>query len=292
MIKVDEINYSCFGKCVRITNGRIELVVTVDIGPRIIRAAYVGGDNFMFEDTEHTLSVEIGDGRSFRHYGGHRMWVSPETFPETYYPDNDPVEYSVNGDTVTFTPPQQTTGFAIKWEITMSADEDKVNVRHFLTNNTKEERKIAPWAITMLANGGHMMIPVNSNDTGYLPNRYVVLWPYTKMNDPRVNWGDEFIVMDQTAEQTSKMECPFKIGLSQLKSWAVYVKGNNMFMKRYTYYPDAEYPDGNCSFETYSCDRFIEMETVGTYKTMAVGETAVHDEIWCFFDKADTNPVG
>ncbi len=287
MIKIEEISYSTFGRCVRISNGSIEMVVTMDAGPRIIRAGYIGKDNFMFEDAEGKFFKEVAPGKCFRHRGGHRLWISPETFPETYYPDNDPVDYVVKGDTVTFTPPQQTTGFALKLEITMSDSEDKASVRHYVTNKGATQRKIAPWAITMLANGGHLLIPVNDNDTGYLPNRFVVLWPYAKMNDPRVNWGDKFIVMDQTAEQAAKMDRPFKIGLSQNQSWAVYVKGNNMFMKRYTLYPDAEYPDGNCSFETYSCKDFIEMETVGTYHILASGDTAVHDEIWCFFDKVD-----
>lgn len=283
MIKINEINYPNFGRCVHISNGNIELVVTVDVGPRIIRVAFVGKDNFMFEDTADECTKDVGGGKAFHNYGGHRLWISPETFPETYYPDNDPVKYSVNGDTVTFIQPQQTTGFALKMDVTMSDTENKVNVRHYVTNNGSVARKIAPWAITMLAPGGHELIPVNDNDTGYLPNRYVVVWPYTKMNDPRINWGDKFIIIDQTAPVNGA----FKIGLSQIKPWAVYVKGNQMFMKRYTFHPDAEYPDGNCSFETYSCEKFIEMETVGTYKNLAVGETAVHDEIWCLFDKVD-----
>lgn len=287
MIRIDEIDYSVFGKCLHISNGSIELVVTLDFGPRIIRAAYVGKDNFMFEDTAGKFIQDVGNGQVFHNYGGHRLWIAPETFPDTYYPDNEAVGYSINGNTVTFTPPTQETGFTLKLDVTMDEAEDKVNLRHYVTNNGNCEQRIAPWAISMLANGGHLMIPVNDNDTGYLPNRYVVMWPYTKMNDPRVNWGDKFIVMDQTQEQAVNMDCPFKIGMSQIQSWAVYVKNNSMFMKRYTFYPDAEYPDGNCSFETYSCSDFIEMETVGTYKNLAVGDTAVHDEVWCFFDKAD-----
>lgn len=286
MIKIDEINYSNCGRCVHITNGSIELVVTLDFGPRVIRAAFVGKDNFMWEDTEREYVTDV-NGKKFYNYGGHRLWVSPETFPDTYYPDNAPVSYSVKGDTVTFTQPQQATGFALKMDITMSVDENRVDLRHYVTNNSASERKVAPWAITMLANGGHEIIPVNDNDTGYLANRYVVLWPYAKMNDPRINWGDKYMVIDQTEEQAAQMEGPFKIGISQIHPWAVYLKNNQIFMKRYTFYPDAEYPDGNCSFETYSCKDFIEMETVGTYRNMAVGETAVHDETWCFFDNVD-----
>lgn len=286
MIKFDEITYSNFGRCLHITNGSIELAVTLDFGPRVIRAGFVGKDNFMWEDTDREYVTDV-NGEKFYNYGGHRLWISPETFPDTYYPDNAPVSYSVNGDTFTFTQHKKKNGFALKIDITMSADENRVDLRHYVTNNTGSERKVAPWSITMLANGGHEIIPVNDNDTGYLANRYVVLWPYTKMNDPRVNWGDKYMVIDQTNEQAAKMTCPFKIGISQIHPWAVYLKNNQIFMKRYTYYPDAEYPDENCSFETYSCKSFIEMETVGTYKNMANDETAIHDETWCFFDNID-----
>ena len=28
-------------------------------------------------------------------YGGHRLWLTPESSPETYYPDNDKVKYEI-----------------------------------------------------------------------------------------------------------------------------------------------------------------------------------------------------
>lgn len=282
MIKTQEINYSAFGKCLHMTNDKIELVVTLDFGPRIIRASFVGSENFLFEDIERTCSADTGDG-VFYNYGGHRMWISPEEFPDTYYPDNEKVEYAVNGNTVRFTPPPQKTGFALSLEVSLSEKENKVELCHYLTNNCESPRMVAPWSITMMANGGYQVIPTNSNDTGYLPNRYIVLWPYAKMNDPRINWGDKYIVLNQAQPVSGA----FKFGLSQLNPWAVYVRGNEIFMKRYTYYPDEQYPDGNCSYETYSCEKFIEMETVGVLKTMAVGETVSHKEVWCLFDNVD-----
>lgn len=287
MITTNEINYSNYGRCLYITNEKIELVVTLDFGPRIIRAAFVGKDNFIWENPDWKKEYDA-DKSKFCVFGGHRLWVSPE-IEDTYYPDNEPVEYAVKNNTVSLTPPPQTTGFQLQIEIIMDENENRVDLRHYLTNVSGTERRVAPWAITMLANGGNEIIPVNDNDTGYLPNRYVVLWPYTKMNDPRILWGDQYMVLDQTQAMADKMETPFKIGISQIHPWAAYIKGKQIFMKRYTVYDDREYPDGNCTFETYSCKDFVEMETVGALKTLAKGDTAIHDEIWCFFDNAEFN---
>lgn len=279
MIKIDEINYSNYGRCVSISNGKIGLVVTLDIGPRIIRAGFVGKQNFMFEDKERKYECPVGD-KKFYNYGGHRLWISPEIFPDTYLPDNDPVDYSVSGSTVTFTPPAKSNGIAIKMDVKLDENEAKADIRHYVTNKSGKTCKLAPWAITMMSPGGYEVIPVNDNDTGYLPNRNLVLWPYTKINDPRFKLRDDYMVIDQE----NPVDGAFKIGLAQNKGWAVYIKGNETFMKRYTYLDYAEYPDYGCSFETYSCEDFIEIETIGAYRALEAGDTVTHDEVWCFFD--------
>ena len=36
MVNVTELNYKNFGKCVKLDNGTASLIITVDVGPRII----------------------------------------------------------------------------------------------------------------------------------------------------------------------------------------------------------------------------------------------------------------
>ena len=80
-ISYKEISYKTFGKVLAITNGTIDLYVTVDCGPRIIRYGLCGGENFMFEDVEGGI-VEKGENFDeyfykdayWRTYGGHRLW--------------------------------------------------------------------------------------------------------------------------------------------------------------------------------------------------------------------------
>ena len=78
----EEASYKNYGKCLSISNGAIEVLVTVDVGPRIIRCACAGKENMMFEDigrgTTHDVSQLYGEGKTWNIYGGHRLWMSPE----------------------------------------------------------------------------------------------------------------------------------------------------------------------------------------------------------------------
>ena len=42
---VNEIQYSHYGRCCVISNGKVEVYVTLDVGPRIIRYGFAGGEN-------------------------------------------------------------------------------------------------------------------------------------------------------------------------------------------------------------------------------------------------------
>ena len=49
VVKVDKIEYQGWKNCYRVTNGEIELIVTGDVGPRVIRFGFVGGQNLFKE---------------------------------------------------------------------------------------------------------------------------------------------------------------------------------------------------------------------------------------------------
>ena len=57
MVKFEEVTYKSFGRCISMSNGSIELLATVDIGPRIIRFAKIGGENIMFEDENFSINA-------------------------------------------------------------------------------------------------------------------------------------------------------------------------------------------------------------------------------------------
>ena len=64
----EEASYKNYGKCLSISNGLIEMLITVDVGPRIIRCSHMGKENLMFEDIGRTLTHDVsslyGEGKT------------------------------------------------------------------------------------------------------------------------------------------------------------------------------------------------------------------------------------
>ncbi len=79
--------------CIRLSNGEVEIIVTTDVGPRIIGYSLVGGKNILGWHPDARVETALGE---FKPYGGHRLWIAPENMPDSYAPDNAPVEYFYN----------------------------------------------------------------------------------------------------------------------------------------------------------------------------------------------------
>ncbi|MBO5364606.1 MAG: hypothetical protein J6A56_03980 [Clostridia bacterium] len=287
MIKIEEVTYKTFGRCLSMTNGKIQLFATLDFGPRIIRFAKEGGENFMLEDGDFSINQQKDaalfvekfgkDAGVFYNYGGHRLWTSPEALPRTYYPDNEPVSYTFEDGFLTLTPPpQKWTQQQLEIKIVMSETENKVDVYHKITNIGAWPQKFAPWALTVLAPGGIEIIPMPDRPTRLLHNRKIALWDYAKMNDPRVTWGDKYIILTQDPTAAT----PFKFGIDSQHGWAAYFNNGDALIKKFDVLPDAEYPDDGMNFESYNCGAFIEMESIGEYKVIEPDEAIIHHESW------------
>jgi hypothetical protein len=284
-VTVKEITYGQWGNCIEVSNGIIDLIATLDFGPRIIRFGLVGRENEFFEDKELELTqggeqFNVFGGGEWHIYGGHRLWHSPEVSPRSYYPDNSKVSWTEVENGIKLRPEEE------KWnqmqkeiEIIMSPESAKVKVIHRITNTGAWDVEFAPWALSVMAPGGKEVVPQPQRDTGLLGNRILALWPYTKMNDKRVYWGDKFI----TLQQDPNAEGPFKFGLTNEDGWAAYFNHNNMFVKYYKHNKDGVYPDFGVSYETYTNKFMLEIESLGELKRTAPGETVEHIEEWEIF---------
>lgn len=282
-IKVSEINYKTFGKCIQITNGEVEIALSIDRGPRVIKFQFAGGKNVLNNDeTNENLTEDPSffehyyEGANWNNFGGHRLWVSPEKLPDTYFPDIHPVEVEILEDGAIFTQvPQTQNGVQTKFEVRMK-DCGKVSIEHFVTNISNSQKRCSPWAITVLDEGGIEIIPNNTLDTGLLPNRRIIAWPYTNLADDRLYLGKKYITLKQEPTSTQS----FKLGLDNHAGEAYYVLGDTVFYKQYNHDKDGEYDDFGVSFETYTNDKIMEMETLGTVAYLEPNQTASHIEYW------------
>jgi len=275
---IECLAYAGWPNCYRLTDGRIELIATSDVGPRIVRLGFVGGGN-LFGGLEEEWGLTGGE--EWRLYGGHRFWHSPEAMPRSYYPDNHPIQVESEGETTLhlIQPSEPTTGMQKTIGITLVRD--YVEVAHTLTNEGLWPVDAAAWALSVMTVNSVAIIPQPQGDPGaLLPNRTVTLWPYADMTDPRVHWGRKFIVL----RQDPSIAQPIKLGLNAEDGWCACLAGDTLLVKCFDYFDDVLYPDNGCSVESYASDRFLELETLGPVVYLEPGGSTTHVERWYLFE--------
>ena len=278
---MEKSEYAGWKNCIRLSNGEIELVVTTDVGPRVIRLGFVGGQN-LFKEFKDQLGKTGGD--QWTPYGGHRLWHAPEVDPRTYWPDNVPVKHEWNGTTLKLIQPvEEANGIQKQIEVTLDPDENHVTMLHRLINKNPWDIELAPWCLSVMEANGRIIFPheeYRPHPDYLLPARPLVLWHYTNMTDPRWIWGTRYIQLRQDPSATTKQ----KLGMMNTLGWAAYYLNGDMFLKRFAFDPKATYPDFGCNTEVYTDPDIIELETVGPLTEIpANGGAAEHTEHWFLF---------
>ena len=290
MIKTEIKNYLDYGKVLSLSNGVIEVYVTIDVGPRIIRFGFIDGQNFMCDNraaaepkNDAEFEKFFGKDKKWELLGGHRIWCSPESYPQSYYPDLDSVKYEITETGAVFTPnPETENGVQKQLEIKMDPDDANMQVVMRVTNISSAPQEFSIWGLTVSATGGMLVVPMNDNDTGLLHNRNISVWPYTNLADSRLHFGERYV----TLKQDKSVNHALKLGFDLNQAEAYYCLGDDIFRKSYeTYHPHEKYPDNNCSFETYTCATFLENESLSPLKKVQPNETVSLTEHWSLHKK-------
>jgi len=279
-VKVDRVPCPGQGQCVRLTNGTVEVLMATEIGPRIVRYGFVGGDNLLGWVPESSVKTELGE---WKPWGGHRLWTAPEHMPRSYSPDNGPVDVKVDGRTVTLTQPvEPRTGIEKILTVSLAESGTAVTVGHRLVNRSLWDIPVSPWALTIMNTGGTIILPQEpyaSHDDALLPVRAMTLWAYTDLSDPRWQIGPKFLRLRTDANRAGSQ----KVGIANRQGWAAYHRNGHLFVKRYDWNDSATYPDFGVNTEAYTAGEFVELETLGALVTLAPGAAATHEERWFLF---------
>ncbi len=291
MVNFEEISYRNFGKCVKLSNEYASVIITVEVGPRIISYCLNGKENILFEDVDRKFfedgerHKEVFGDNTWYIYGGHRLWSSPESFPYSYVPDNSPVKYEIGADgTVGFRAPVTRTGQDHSTRVALDTDSPKVKVSHTLMNVSGAIVKLAPWALTVCSPGGVEIFPQNTMDTGLLSNRHNVFWSYSDINDDRFFLGNRY----GTLKQVPGAEGKFKIGFNNEDRWAAYVNKEQIFIKNIITRDKGDYPDFGCNFETFTNGLFLECESLGPLTELQHGSAVYLSEEWNLIECNDS----
>jgi hypothetical protein len=281
---MERVTYLDHANCYRLSNGTVEVVVTTDVGPRIIRYGFIGQGNILGEFPELKVITELGEWKPL---GGHRLWAAPEAMPRTYSPDSSRIDYKMEGkDTIRLIEPiEPKTGLQKEMAITLSQEGSRVQIHHQITNKNLWGIELAPWAITIFRGGVTILPqePYRSHDTALLPARPLVLWHYTDLGDARLRLGKKFILL----KPDPAMHEPQKIGIANKQGWAGYLKDKTLFIKRAEYKEGASYPDYGSSTETYTAEAFMEIETLGPIERLEPNGFSEHVESWSLFENVE-----
>ena len=214
--------------CYRLRSGRLEMIVTADVGPRILFFGLEGGKN-MLKTVENQLGRTAD--LDWLLYGGHRLWAAPEDPYLSYLPDNQAVLVEFDNDDagLSFIRPADVSGLERKLTILPFCRDQKIGengcengftladkrmkalgsfiVRNEIINRSQNVIKTASWGITSFAPGGIGYLPMEKKRSEkFQANRRLNLWDYFAKRSG-ISWEDN------TSKFTSN-------GAKQTKSWS------------------------------------------------------------------------
>lgn len=246
-------------------------------GPRLVRLFYGDSqENLFVEVPERSRETAYGE---YRIRGGHRLWHAPEAMPRTYLPDNEGVSVERSANRVRLTGAVEApTGMQKVIQVELHPGEGRLSLRHEIHNRGLWPVELAPWALSMMRLGGLAVFPQETmplDESGTLPNRHLVMWPYASWLDPRLAVEDDLILIRAFPAMP-----PLKIGYMNRQGWIAYFAAGALLVKRFQPQPERAHVDFGCNVESFINDLFIEMEVVAPLQKVAPGASVVHEEMW------------
>jgi hypothetical protein len=277
-MNIEKVSWGGWPNCYRLSNDEVELIVTTDVGPRVMRYAFIGGPNVFLE-----LADELGKSgeAEFRARGGHRLWCAPERYPLSWAPDNQPVEVRVQGaNTIELTAPvEPLSGLRKTLLIRLAAAGTAAMVHHRIENTLAWDIELAAWPLSMMKAGGVGVTgfpPRGTHPEMLAPTNPLVMWAFSDFSDPRWTITRKYLALRQDSAHPS----PTKAGLFNERTWGAYFVDGQLFLKQSAADQAARYPDMGCSFEIFANGTTLELETLGPLKTLRPGASLEHGERW------------
>jgi hypothetical protein len=283
---IQEISYAGWKRNLRIQGQTTELIITLDIGPRIIRYAFHEAQN-VFAEMPGQMG---GEGeKEWMIRGGHRFWTAPEG-DHSYEIDNNAVAWKKLSENAAEIIQPASSIFGLQKTLRVELMENEVvRITHLLTNSGSKSLELTPWALSVMALGGVALIPQPPFDLhpmefpqgrptkpeDFLPNRELVLWPFTNLMDGRYVFDEQFLRVAYHPQKPAT-----KLGLKFPTGWVAYQNGEFVFAKHLVRDPSLPYPDRGSNLELFTNNEIFEVESLAPMRPLEPGVTREHVEHW------------
>jgi hypothetical protein len=288
---IDLIEYGGWRRNVRLRAGGAEAILSLDVGPRVLFYGFAGDPASNVFKLYDDMMGACGEAE-WRIRGGHRFWTAPEA-EHSYAVDNDALPEPLGIDDAEIElvcPPHQEYGFQKVLRFALHQD-GGATVSHTLRNIGSQPLHLYPWTLSVMAPGGVAVLPQPKfiphpcdlppgtpyDLKDFLPNRRIVIWPYTDISDQRLFLSrDWWWVTQSEAPEAASL----KLGIEYRQGWVAYQRTGIVFAKRVPWEPGRAYPDLGVNFELFTNREMLELETLAPAEPILPGNSVTHIERW------------
>jgi hypothetical protein len=189
----------------------------------------------------------------------------------TYVTDGAACRVDGDGDGLTVIGSVDEAGFVKTISIEPGPD-DTLRVAHRLEPGPGAPPTYGSWAITQLPLGGTAIVPLrHTAGSGLQAEQTLALWPYTRLNDPRIEFVDDAVLI--RADGGANL----KIGAGPPSGRLGYYREGLLFTKTFASVEGAKYPDLGAVAQVFTNGVFIELESTAP---LIDSGPSVHEEVW------------
>jgi hypothetical protein len=221
------------------------------------------------------VAIPRRGGPPYRFRGGHRLWASPEMANVTYALEDHGCEVTGDDGSIVVSAPADAAGVSKEVEVTLDGDE--LVVEHRLVTDSPEA--LAAWGITQFPMGGTALLSMRGSGTAPLPDRSIVLWPYTSPDDPRLTLARDVALIAAAPGD------PLKLGVGPGPRRLGYLRDGSLFVKDVG--PAHDVPDRGAVAQVYVGQGFCELEGLGGRPDPDGDGVATMTERWALVECPD-----
>ena len=229
-----------------VTSGDATMTIDASRGGKIV--------SYKYQDKEVLSQTRFPN--SF----GSTFWTSPQSdwnWPPVQEYDSKPYEAEVSAESLTLTGQKsERFGFRVCKHFSADPKDGAIAIIYTIINESDKERKVAPWEISRVPNGG--MVFFQAKEATPANNMKGLPFVYEK--------GAAWYVMDEARENR-------KINADG-KGWLAFVDNGLMFIKTFDDLDASEPAPAEAEIQIYANPgkTFVEIEEQGAYQTLAPGE--------------------
>jgi len=246
------------------------------IGGRIV--SYGRGENILFDNPDYrgkTLENTAPDALA-QGYTGYNVDLGPELrrIPRhlTLWMGKTTAS-TIQGGARLVSGHDPAVGMTLIKEVRIDDRTGGLDVIQVMKNTSERDQAYCLWDRTLCRGGGFAFFPLHPKSAR--PSGWSAMkdGKYSGTSHPNVKVLDGILVAKAEGP-------PSKLGADSDAGWIAYVRGRQLFVKFFPYFPGGKYTDGENSVELYFDPRVCELEPLSPEVSLKPGEEHTFPEKW------------